>query len=165
MSNSVIHSLRHSSLRLVSLLFLVATHMQSLYLDLRKSVGAVSQCEGAKLTVCSRLQSVSLFTQRHQRANHANSIDLSPPPLVPRCTPTASARREEKQSRVKCSRSRVDCFPTGEANGDAARVLVCVRVVIDWHVCEPVNHTTSAQMPLGGEATNRSNKLQMVQMA
>ncbi|KAL7392346.1 hypothetical protein ABVT39_023378 [Epinephelus coioides] len=72
--------------------------------------------------------------------------------------------REEMQSRVKCSRSGVDSSPTGEGRGDAARVLVCVRVVIDWHVCEPVNHTISVQMPLGEQATSRSNKLQMVQM-
>ncbi|CAK6950255.1 Hypothetical predicted protein [Scomber scombrus] len=48
---------------------------------------------------------------------------------------------------------------------NAVRVPVCVRVVIDWHACEPLNHTISAQMPLGEEQPASSgNKLQMVQM-
>lgn len=48
---------------------------------------------------------------------------------------------------------------------NAVRVPVCVPVVIDWHACEPLNHTIAAQMPLGEESPASSgNKLQMVQM-
>ncbi len=50
---------------------------------------------------------------------------------------------------VKCSpQSGVESFPTGAGRDAAVRVLVCVRVVIDWHVCESVNHAIFAQMSL-----------------
>lgn len=59
-------------------------------------------------------------------------------------------------------RSRVDSSPTGDGAGTAARVPVSVPVVIDWHVCEAVNHLRADAIRRA--ATCSGNILQMVLM-
>ena len=113
-----------------------------------------------------RLQSVSVYAEasKGKRTTAANCIDLFSPDYSLSSTKLRSLSECGRKDmhlaslsqppplQVKFSqRSGLDSFPRREVPGRAVRVHASVRIVIDWHVCESVNHTISAQMPLGEE--------------
>lgn len=160
MSNNVMQGLRHSSLRPCSLFCPPFTWkaqgaFTSAFMWLFFKVKKVSVSSGFEVL---KSPSVYAVASKGKRTTSPQTYWFIFPRLhLLRCQDVLLLNVREggralavTLSYVKMSRtSEVDSFPKGEGPGVAARVPVCVLAVIDERVCEPVNHTVSAQMPLG----------------